>query len=199
MNFAWIIMIVVMVLSLLVQQTLTSRFKKYSKVGIGLSGAEVSARMMADNGPQLNQWVLDQLKPMIVQVRGGFAERMERYFLENGYAAQEKRLLKAAHYLATQWEFNILYQLCPFIRGIEQIKQEIEDQLEDHINLIGVQKISLKRKTYGFIDLCGQLQSISLSVGREKPEFAGYRIPVQQVLPAKPHECRSVRAVRIST
>lgn len=115
-------------------------------------------RMMADNGPQLNQWVLDQLKPMIVQVRGGFAERMERYFLENGYAAQEKRLLKAAHYLATQWEFNILYQLCPFIRGIEQIKQEIEDQLEDHINLIGVQKISLKRKTYGFIDLCGQLR-----------------------------------------
>ena len=44
------------------------------------------------------------------------------------------------------------------IRGIEQIKQEIEDQLEDHINLIGVQKISLKRKTYGFIDLCGQLR-----------------------------------------
>ena len=50
MNFAWIIMIVVMVLSLIVQQTLTSRFKKYSKVGISLSGAEVSARMMADNG-----------------------------------------------------------------------------------------------------------------------------------------------------
>ncbi len=43
-------MIVVMVLSLIVQQTLTSRFKKYSKVGINLSGAEVSARMMADNG-----------------------------------------------------------------------------------------------------------------------------------------------------
>ena len=115
-------------------------------------------RMMAENGPQLNQWVLDQLQPLIRPVKGGFAKRMERYFLENGYAAQEKRLLKAAHYLATQWEFNILYQLCPFIRGIEQIKQEIEDQLEDHINLIGVQKISLKRKTYGFIDLCGQLR-----------------------------------------
>ena len=115
-------------------------------------------RMMAENGPELNQWVLRRLQPLIGQVRGGFAERMERYFQENDYAAQEKRLLKAAHYLATQWEFNILYQLCPFIRGIEQIKQEIEDQLEDHINLIGVQKISLKRKTYGFIDLCGQLR-----------------------------------------
>lgn len=43
-------MIVVMVLSLVVQNTLTHRFTKYSKVGIGLSGAEVSARMMADNG-----------------------------------------------------------------------------------------------------------------------------------------------------
>ena len=43
-------MIVVMLLSLLVQSMLTSRFKKYSKVGINMSGAEVSARMMADNG-----------------------------------------------------------------------------------------------------------------------------------------------------
>ncbi len=50
MNFAWIIMIVVMVLSLLVQSMLTSRFKKYSKVAIEMSGAEISAKMMADNG-----------------------------------------------------------------------------------------------------------------------------------------------------
>lgn len=50
MNFAWILIIVVMVLSFIVQQTLTNRFKKYSKVAIGMSGAEISARMMADNG-----------------------------------------------------------------------------------------------------------------------------------------------------
>ena len=45
-----ILMGLVMVLSFIVQQTLTSRFKKYSKVGLGLSGAEVSARMLRDNG-----------------------------------------------------------------------------------------------------------------------------------------------------
>ena len=39
-----------MLLSLLVQNMLTSRFKKYSKVAIDLSGAEISAKMMADNG-----------------------------------------------------------------------------------------------------------------------------------------------------
>lgn len=50
MNITWILIIVVMLLSLLVQSMLTRRFKKYSKVAIDLSGAEVSAKMMAENG-----------------------------------------------------------------------------------------------------------------------------------------------------
>ena len=50
MNLAWILIIVVMVLSMLVQTMLNSRFKKYSRVPISVSGAEVSAKMMADNG-----------------------------------------------------------------------------------------------------------------------------------------------------
>lgn len=49
-SFAWIMIIVVMVLSLLVQTTLNSRFKKYSRIPISASGAEVSAKMMEDNG-----------------------------------------------------------------------------------------------------------------------------------------------------
>lgn len=41
-----------MVLSFLVQQMLQSRFNKYSKVGLpnGMSGAEVAAKMLHDNG-----------------------------------------------------------------------------------------------------------------------------------------------------
>jgi len=50
MNIAWILIIVVMLLSLLVQSLLPRRFKKYSQVPISISGAEVSAKMMADNG-----------------------------------------------------------------------------------------------------------------------------------------------------
>ncbi len=116
-------------------------------------------RMMASNGPELNQWVMKQLKDLLDSaLRGGFSERMACYLQDNEYSRAERRILKAAHYLATQWEFDILYKLCPFIRGIDEIKQEIEDQLEDHLDLIGVQKIALRRKTYGFIDLCGQLR-----------------------------------------
>lgn len=115
-------------------------------------------RMMSEKGPELNQWVVEKLQPHLKEVGTGFQERLCQHFFDRDYAAAEKRILKAAHYLATQWEFNILYQLCPFINGIETIRQEIENQIEDHYDLLGVQKISLKRKTAGFVDLCGQLR-----------------------------------------
>lgn len=48
----WFIIIAVMVLSFLVQSMLTSRFKKYSEIPTsnGMSGAEVAAKMLRDNG-----------------------------------------------------------------------------------------------------------------------------------------------------
>ncbi|HPY90962.1 MAG TPA: HD domain-containing protein [Lentisphaeria bacterium] len=115
-------------------------------------------RMMSEKGRELNQWVVGRLEPHTAVVHGGFHDRLCQHFFDSTYALPEKRILKAAHFLATQWEFNILYQLCPFINGIEAIRQEIENQIEDHYDLLGVQKISLKRKTAGFVDLCGQLR-----------------------------------------
>ena len=46
----WIILIAAMVLSAIIQQTLQRRFRKYSEVGINMSGAEVAAKMLRDNG-----------------------------------------------------------------------------------------------------------------------------------------------------
>ena len=48
----WVIMIIVMVLSVLVQSMLQSRFNKYSKVPVanGMSGAEIAEKMLRDNG-----------------------------------------------------------------------------------------------------------------------------------------------------
>ena len=48
----WIIMIVIMVLSFIVQQMLQSRFNKYSQVPTanGMTGAEVAQKMLNDNG-----------------------------------------------------------------------------------------------------------------------------------------------------
>ena len=46
----WFILIVVMVLSLIVQQGLQRRFRKYAEIGINMSGAEVADKMLRDNG-----------------------------------------------------------------------------------------------------------------------------------------------------
>ncbi len=48
----WIILILVMVLSLIVQSMLTSRFSKYSKIPVrnGMTGAEIATKMLNDNG-----------------------------------------------------------------------------------------------------------------------------------------------------
>jgi len=46
----WIIMIAVMVLSLVIQSVLKSRFAKYSEVPISITGAEVASRMLQAHG-----------------------------------------------------------------------------------------------------------------------------------------------------
>ena len=115
-------------------------------------------KMMHEEGPELNRWVLDNLGPEIAVVKGDFRENFEKYLFDDDYSRTEKRILKAAHYLATQWEFDIIYKVCPFFYGIEKTKEIIENQLEDYYDLKGVQKISLGRKTFGFVSLCGQLR-----------------------------------------
>ncbi len=49
-NSIWILMIVVMVLSMLIQNRLKSRFDKYSEIPLALTGAEVASRMLLSHG-----------------------------------------------------------------------------------------------------------------------------------------------------
>lgn len=115
-------------------------------------------KMMSEKGREINALVLSKLRDVIDEVKGGFAGRFEQHLFDGGFARFEKRLLKAAHYLATNWEFQIIYNAAPFVYGIDKTKEEIENQIEDHYDLIGVQKISLRKKSFGFIDLCAQLR-----------------------------------------
>lgn len=84
--------------------------------------------------------------------------KMQRHFDEPQENYMEKKLLRAAHYLATQWEFGIIYHFNQGIYGVEETKAAIESEIEDHYDLAGVQKLSLKGKTSKFVDLVGQLR-----------------------------------------
>ena len=49
-TFIWILVIAVMVLSMIIQNTLQRRFDKYAEVPLGITGAEVASRMLAAHG-----------------------------------------------------------------------------------------------------------------------------------------------------
>ena len=115
-------------------------------------------RLMQTKRHELNRWVLQQLDGDIREIPGGFRDRFVTYLEEEGHDVLERRILRASHYLATNWEFKIVYNLTPFIYGIEETKVELENQIEDHYDLLGVQKLLLGKKAFGFIDFCGQLR-----------------------------------------
>jgi Zn-dependent membrane protease YugP len=52
MGSAWLLMIIVFIVSLIVQWRFKSKFKQYSEIGLlsGMSGQEVAERMLRDNG-----------------------------------------------------------------------------------------------------------------------------------------------------
>ncbi len=120
--------------------------------------APVFHKLMSKKGREINVLVLQKIDEDIKGLGGDFRDNFRNYLFDSNYARFEKRILKAAHYLATNWEFQIIYNTAPFIYGIDKTKEEIENQIEDHYDLIGVQKLALRKKSFGFIDLCAQLR-----------------------------------------
>jgi putative hydrolase of HD superfamily len=116
-------------------------------------------QMMRQKGKELNQWVMGQLESDIRMIPGDFKGKFYRYFFTEPAEGQiERRILKAAHYLATKWEFRLISNMNQCVYGIEKTRAEIEAEIEDYYDLAGVQKLLLDKKLSGFVDLCGQLR-----------------------------------------
>ncbi len=114
--------------------------------------------MMRVYGKELNEWVYSELRRRIPAIQDDFMCKMQQYFENSGYCTMEKKLLRAAHYLATKWEFELIYHFNEGIYGSEETKAVINSELEDHYDLAAVKKLALKGKSSKFIDLVGQLR-----------------------------------------
>lgn len=116
--------------------------------------------LMEKKGDKLNNWVLEQLRDKhgFSRIKNGFFEKMSAYFNDPENSYLEKRILKAAHYMATNWEFEIIYNLNRSIYGLEDTKEEISNEIEEYYDLAGVQKLMLGKKTRSFLSLVGQLR-----------------------------------------
>lgn len=115
-------------------------------------------QLMKAHGRQLNAWVYEQLRKRVPGFDEGFLQKMRQHLDDPAYKPKEKKLLRGAHYLASQWEFNLIYHFNQGIYGVEKTREEIANEIEVHYDLAGVQKLALHGKTSKFVDLVGQLR-----------------------------------------
>ncbi len=124
-------------------------------------------RMMAQHGQRINAWVARELEGDLAPLARDFYGRFQTYFHhrpEAPQASQEQDILRAAHYLATRWEFGLIRAWGAPLYGIDETGREIDAEIERHRHLHAVDRLlmaSAKGDRFGlpaFIDLVGQLR-----------------------------------------
>ena len=112
-------------------------------------------RIKAERADEVAGFVTSEVARDVPRLDPGFLERMGAY-LRSGGGSQEDGVIRAAHYLATLWEFDLIYDMNRRSVGIEQTRREIEAEIAHHSNIIAV----MRRRMTGndFIDLIGQLR-----------------------------------------
>lgn len=133
-------------------------FEFLSRVVVTDIRPDVYHEIVRQKKDKVNAWVLSKIEPLCEHIeKGEFLTRFKAYLSDKAYE-KERLILKAASYFATKWEFNIIYQTSSFLSDIDEIKQKVDEELEDYYELIGARKIALNQKVAKIIDLSGRLR-----------------------------------------
>jgi putative hydrolase of HD superfamily len=106
---------------------------------------------------ELTKWVYQKLEPVISPLGNGFLERFRHYFSGSDNTIN-KRIINAAHFYATRWEFGIIERANPTGYEIPEIRGFLQQRQERYYDLAGIQQLALYEKYRNFLDLCGQLR-----------------------------------------
>ena len=119
---------------------------------------EVYHEIMSKKAKELNKWVLENLNEDISKIGPEFSKRFELYLFDDEYAKYEKRILAASHEFSTRWEFGVIFPLNKMLYGIDRTKETVDTCVAKYQDFVGVKKLIMNKKYYGFLDLCGQLR-----------------------------------------
>ena len=115
-------------------------------------------RLMKEKEKELTTWALSSVESKIISIPHNFYEKMERYFMDESYSAKEKKVLEAAHYLATKWEFDIIYDMCRSYYGINETRTEIDSKINSLRGLKCFDAFMCNNNYRGFASLIGELR-----------------------------------------
>ncbi|MDR1404507.1 MAG: HD domain-containing protein [Candidatus Methanoplasma sp.] len=118
---------------------------------------QVFHRIISEKSEEVNRYVISCFETNVPDADPEFKSRLEEY-LRSDKKSKEDAIIRAAHYLATRWEFKMIYDANRSMYGIENTKKEIDEQILQHCDLIGVKKQMEDENTFDFIDLIGQLR-----------------------------------------
>jgi putative hydrolase of HD superfamily len=106
---------------------------------------------------KLNDWVYAELSDVIAPLGEDFCGRFRDYFTDSS-EPMYKRVLHAAHFFATKWEFDIIRRSNPEGHEIERILARLDAQQEHYYDLEGIRELALYPSLRSFVDLCGLLR-----------------------------------------
>jgi putative hydrolase of HD superfamily len=101
---------------------------------------------------ELDEFVLGKLE--------GVVDEELKYYVKlyNNTTSKPKQLLNAASHFANLWEFDFIYNFAKGSYGVEEVKRALEYEIEEFYGFEGVRALMLKKKSYDFISLCGNLR-----------------------------------------
>jgi len=101
----------------------------------------------------LTNYVKKEIYPLIDDK----LKKVFQNYLDSDESEIERKILNASHFLASKWEFDIIYD---YPKGFQkdEIKKNLEFRLEDFFDLVGVRRLSLGSKTKQFLDICATLR-----------------------------------------
>ena len=79
-------------------------------------------------------------------------------YLDSSEDEIERKILNASHFLATRWEYEIIYNLNPNGYESDMIKNRVDLEVEEYLDLVGVRRLELGKKTKNFITLVGNMR-----------------------------------------
>lgn len=130
-------------------------FEFFSRVVLTDIKPPVYYELQKHHKKELAQFVIKECKEDLCEYP--FFSKMEKY-LQGTYNDIESQILKAAHFYASKWEFDIIYHFNPYMYDVQNIKNIIDKEVEDHYHLSGMQKIILFSNIKELITLFGQLR-----------------------------------------
>jgi putative hydrolase of HD superfamily len=107
---------------------------------------------------KLNQWVFERISPYLEILGGDFSRDLEKH-LYCSREDTETRLVNAAHFYVTDWEFNVIRQTSPGNFLHNEIDQSINREKEEYWDLESIKYLEDEGKDLrDFLDIAGQLR-----------------------------------------